>query len=62
MGVPEITKQSGHAVYAAKAGYTVEVPSCADCAKIVGVMWVPGLFEGECLGCEIALSGMPNSR
>lgn len=59
MGVPEITpRAAGYALYGVGA-YVREVPSCLRCAKLLGATWVPALFEGECQGCEIALTGNP---
>ena len=37
----------------------MRVPSCLRCAKIMGVPWVPDLFEGVCEGCEERLTGDP---
>lgn len=40
-------------------GYTEPVMSCSNCANVVRVPWQPAFFEGQCAGCEVALSGFP---
>ena len=55
---PREIRRSGYAYFSAD-GYINKVPSCRDCAKIIGVSWMGDLFEGQCRGCECALSGFP---
>lgn len=56
MGVPEVAKPSGYAIHS-RGGYILQVMSCQECARVVGVPWVEALFEDMCRGCETPLSG-----
>ena len=58
MDVPEVARPrlAGYAIYT-RGGYIMQVPSCLRCAKVMGVPWREALFEGECRGCEVPLSG-----
>lgn len=60
--VPGEVRQAGFALVDRGTGYTVNVDSCEVCAKALGCPWTEGLFEGTCTGCDVLLSGVPNSR
>lgn len=54
-----VVRRSGFAHVGNLTGYTRKYQSCAACADILGVPWTVDFFEGECVGCEVALSGFP---
>lgn len=43
-------EQYGEVVYAGKV-----IPSCAQCAEIMGIRWRPAVNLGQCQGCQVEL-------
>lgn len=56
---PGEVRRSGWAIVGSGSGYTVKETSCSICAAVLEVPWEAALFEGECRGCEVPLSGNP---